>query len=40
MFPVTFSSVAVTSALTGARKPSRYGFAGLAVTVEVTSELL
>jgi hypothetical protein len=34
---VTGKSVAVTSALTGARKSSRYGFAGVAVAVVGTS---
>jgi hypothetical protein len=36
MCPVTFRSVAVTSAVTGARKPSRYGFAGAAVVAVLT----
>jgi hypothetical protein len=35
MCPVTGKSVAVTSALTGARTSSRYGFAGAAVAAVV-----
>src|SRR5437868_2935160 len=40
MCPVTGRSVAVTSALTGARKPSRYGFRDSAVCTDVISALL